>query len=650
MRKRKKVKNISGILSITRKGFGFVIPFEDEEYKEDIFIPAKGLNGGFDGDKVRVTVERYTDKASKLEGKVVEILERDKEEFVGTFEKVKSYGFVIPENKKIHKDIFVESDNLLKAKDGDKVCVEIIKWPKDGYSSPEGKIKSIIAGKNDPGADIKAMIIDAGIKTEFPHNVKEEVKKIPAKVRKKDISGRADFRDKRIVTIDGSESKDFDDGVSLEINDKGEYILGVHIADVSHYVEKDSALDKEALKRGNSIYLINQVVPMLPEKLSNGICSLNPEVERLTLSIIMKLDKNGKLLEHEICESVICSKARLVYDEVSDLIEGKNTALYKREPEISKDLILMGELAKKLAYNRKTRGSIEFDFDEPHIILDSKGRAKEINIAERRTANRLIEEFMLLANETIAEHFFWLEEPFIYRVHEKPDADKIREIREYIITLGMDIKLSNKGIHSRAINGLLEKVKGKPYETVISTLLLRSMKKAYYDINPLGHFGLAAKYYCHFTSPIRRYPDLMIHRIIKDIINNNITREESRKKYAKIMAFAAENSSVTERKAIELEREVNKLKMAEYMSNHIGETYEGIISGVTGYGFFVQLPNTIEGLVRVETLRGDFYEYESQKLRLTGRKRRKTFVLGQEVKVVVSSVNTTLREIEFEIV
>lgn len=641
---------IDGTLSVTRKGFGFVTPLGETDNSKDVFVPAKSLGGAFDGDLVRISSTDVKRFSGKSEGKVVKIIKRDKIGYVGTFEKVKGYGFVIPENKKIHKDIFVEGKNILNAKNGDKVFVEITSWPENDKNSPEGKITKIIAKRNSHGADIKAMIADAGIPAEFSDIADSEAKHISSKVLKRDMKGRRDLRTERIFTIDGADSKDFDDAVSLKITERGTYLLGVHIADVSHYVRRGSALDKEALERGNSVYLIDQVVPMLPKKLSNGICSLNPGVDRLALSVNMEVDREGNIIDHEIFNSVIHSKARLVYTEVSDLLEGKNASLYKREPEIAKDLMLMGELAGILFRKREKRGSIEFDFDEPNIILDKKGKVSAVEVSERRVANKLIEEFMLLANETVAEHFYWLEEPFIYRVHEKPDLDKIKEVKEYIGTLGLDIKIQNKGIHSAEINNLLNKVKGKAYESVVSTLLLRSMKKAYYDVRCLGHFGLGTQYYCHFTSPIRRYPDLMIHRIIKDIISCDYSVSELKKRYTGSVEEAAALSSASERKAVELEREVNKLKMTEYMADHIGEVFYGVISGVTGYGFFVQLPNTIEGMVRLENLRDDFYEYKSKKISLIGMRTGKTYSLGQEVRVVLTSANVMMREIEFEVI
>lgn len=647
---RKTAKSIIGTVSVAKKGYGFVLPDESYGMKEDIFIPAKGIAGALDGDTVRISLEKSRRPFGKPEGRITEVLIRGNTSFVGTFEQVKAYGFVIPENKKIHRDIFIESGNIGKAKSGDKVRVEITKWSEDGYSSPEGKVVEIIAKRNESNADIKAILANAGIETKFPEAVTKETSKIDRTVKKKDLKGRHDFRDKRTVTIDGKDSKDFDDAVSLEMAENGNYILGVHIADVSHYVKSGTALDEEALKRGNSIYLVDQVVPMLPEKLSNGICSLNPEVDRLTLSIVMEIDRGGNVVSHDIMNSVICSNARLVYDEVSDLLEGKNTSLYKRYPQISEDLIMMGELAGILSEKRIKRGSIEFEFDEPYIVVDAKGKVKDIKIHERRTANRMIEEFMLLANETVAEHFYWLKQPFVYRVHERPDIEKIREIREYIRTIGLDIKLQNTGVHSAEINNLLVRIKGEPYEAVVSTLLLRAMKKAYYDVESLGHFGLGTSYYCHFTSPIRRYADLTIHRIIKDTIDGKVLLDDEWvKKHMHDTEVAAIAASETERVAIELEREVNKLKMAEYMESHIGDRYSGVISGVNSYGFFVQLPNTIEGLVRVESIKEDYYEYDKKRFCLVGKKTGKMYTIGKEVEVIVTDVDMMLREIDFEI-
>lgn len=640
--KKNKRKTVIGTLSKHKKGFGFVIP-EDET--EDIYISAQSIHGAMNGDLVEVDlIPEYLWKSSR-EGIIIQVVKRNLTEVVGTFEKNKRFGFVVPEGRKNNEDVFIRKKNFSGARRGDKVIAQITKYPNE-ENSAEGKITEIISRHGEPGGDIKALVREAGLRETFPSRVNAEAKAMS----KMEVlpEGRRDLREKNIVTIDGADSKDFDDGVSIERLPGGNYLLGVHIADVTHYVKEDGPMDKEALKRGNSVYLLDQVIPMLPKKLSNGICSLNPHVDRLTLSVDIEITPDGDVVNHEIYESIIHSKGRLVYTDVSDMLEHKDTALMKENRDIYEDLLLMDELAKILRRKRELRGSLDFDLDEAYITLNGEGIPVSVDIAERRTANKLIEEFMLLANETVAEHFFWLELPFVYRVHETPSAEKMEEFKTFIQGFGLTIKGSLDSVHPKTLGNLLKTVEGKSYEGIINSVMLRSMQKAFYGIECQGHFGLSLKYYCHFTSPIRRYPDLMIHRIIKASINGKLDGKTI-KKYRAKAEEVADISSTTERQAINLEREVEKLKKAEYMSYHIGAHYAGVISGVTNFGIYVELENTVEGMIRLDSLTDDYYDYEPAKYRVIGQRTRKTYGLGEPVEILVASVNVENREINFEL-
>ncbi|MCL2437029.1 MAG: ribonuclease R, partial [Clostridiales bacterium] len=531
------------------------------------------------------------------------------------------------------------------AQRGDKVVAKIVKYPDKEYSA-EGKITEIIGRAGEPGSDIKALIRQYNLTEAFPAKVIAESKSAMSKPY--EISQRVDLRNKVVFTIDGADAKDLDDAVSIEKNQDGNYVLGVHIADVSFYVKEDGALDKEALKRGNSVYLIDQVIPMLPKALSNGICSLSKGEDRLTLSINMEITPNGQIVNHQIYESVIHSCERMVYTDVSDILEHKNAKLIKKYDHIYQEILLMNELAAILNQRRVQRGSLNFDLDEAYIRLDSKGKAESVGIAERRTANKIIEEFMLAANETIAERFFWLDTPFVYRVHAKPSLEKMEEFKVFIKNFGLILKGNAENIHPRALSELLTQVDGKPYEGVVNTVMLRAMKKALYSTECEGHFGLGLKYYCHFTSPIRRYPDLIIHRIIKETLAAPLNKGRI-KALKKKTENAAETASTTEKRALELEREVEKMKKTEYMSYHIGEVFEGVISGVMSYGLYVELPNTIEGMIRVDSIDDDFYDYEPQKYRIIGRRTNKIFSLGDKIKIIVKSADVVERQIDFAI-
>ncbi|MCR5481496.1 MAG: ribonuclease R [Clostridia bacterium] len=616
----------------------------------DVFIGISKMNGAMNGDTVIAYLSpRSKWRGEKSEGAIGKILVRGCRQTVGTFSRDKKYGFVIPDDKRFSEDIYVRRNDFHGAFPGDKVLVVITKYPDAGQSA-EGKITEIIARDGEPGADIKSLIRAYGLRETFPSRANAEAKavsRIPGGGL--DPENRRDLRDRIIITIDGADSKDFDDAVSIEKLSNGNYMLGVHIADVSHYVAENGPLDKEAFKRGNSVYLINQVVPMLPKALSNGICSLNPDVDRYTLSVDMEVSPQGVVVSHDIYESIIHSKARMVYDDVSDIIENNDKLLTEKYKKICPDIYLMQELSLILRDAREKRGSIDFDFDEAHITLDEEGIPLSVDLSLRRSANRMIEEFMLLANTTVAEHFAWMEIPFVYRVHEKPATDKIEELKTFLRSFGIILKGNPENIHPKALNDILMKVHGMPYENVISTVILRAMKKAFYDVECGGHFGLSMKYYCHFTSPIRRYPDLMIHRIIKEVLHGSLSEARIRE-LGKITAAAAETSSATERQAMELEREVEKMKKAEYLSYHEGEEFDGIVSGVTNFGMYVQLANTIEGMIRVEDLHDDYYDYDAKNYRLLGRLSHRVYTLGDRVRIKVLAASAESRQIDFALV
>lgn len=643
MAKKKKRNVIQGTITKHRKGFGFVV---SDDIDKDIFISAPSMNGAMNGDEVEVDlIPDYLWRESP-EGIITKILKRNTVEVVGTFEKSKKFGFVIPESKKFKEDIFIRKKDFSGAQRGDKVVVSITKYP-DRYNSAEGRITEIISRFGQPGGDIKAIARTYDMRETFPSRVNAEAKAMKRKgIGTEDVKKRKDLRNKKVFTIDGADSKDFDDAVSIEILKNGNYLLGVHIADVSHYVENGGFLDKEALKRGTSVYLLDQVIPMLPKALSNDICSLNPNEDRLTLSVDMEITQRGVIVNHEIYESIINSCERLIYDDISDLLENDDKDMSVRYKDIKNELLMMNDLAIALRKRRYERGSLDFDLDESYIKLDKRGVPISVDIAQRRTANKLIEEFMLIANETVAEHFYWMEIPFVYRVHEKQDNEKIDKLKVFLQSFGIILKGNSDSIHPKAISNILEQVKGKSNENVVSSVTLRSMQKAFYSTSCEGHFGLALKYYCHFTSPIRRYPDLMIHRIIKWVISNEVTSKGT-KYFAKMAENAAELSSAAERKAIEAEREVEKLKKAEYMTYHIGEEFDGVISGVTNFGLYVQLENTIEGLIKIDSLYDDYYDYNQEKYALMGRRTNKVYKLGDKIRIFVDDVNTDRSEINF---
>lgn len=634
---------VTGKFQGNQRGFGFVMP----EDGVDVFIPISGVNGAMNGDYVIARVVKEEKSGKRCEGEIVRIVTRANKTVVGTFEDSRNFGFVVAEEKKINQDIFIPKKCKKGAKTGDVVIADITSWP-SGRRNPEGKITDILGRKDEKGIDILTVIKKNGLPENFPEKVEKYVQKIPDEIPKEEYKKRKDLRNLTIVTIDGEDAKDLDDAVSIQKLDNGNFYLGVHIADVSNYVGDMSPLDKEALKRGTSVYLIDRVIPMLPKKLSNGICSLNPKTDRLTLSCFMEIDSNGNVVDHEIFESIIKTSERMTYTDVTSILKGDNQEVLDRYDYLVSTFQTMAELSKILYKKRMKRGAVDFDFEECEIILDKLGRPVEIRPAERGIANHIIEEFMLVCNETIAEHMFWSNMPFVYRIHEDPDEEKLMYFNEFVHNLGYTIRWGEE-VHPKALQGIIEKVKGKKEETVVSTLLLRSMKQARYSPKCTGHFGLAARYYCHFTSPIRRYPDLIIHRIIKKYINGQLDEKEIKRFNIKV-EYASKQSSEMERIAQDAEREVDDLKKAEYMSKRIGKQYTGIVSSVTNFGMFVELENTVEGLVHLSTMSDDYYIYDDRHLSLVGEKSRNTYKLGDEVVIKVLKVDMSAHEIYFELI
>ena len=625
----------------TQKGFGFVV-VEGED--EDIFISPSDVNGALNKDTVQIVIKE-SQTGKRREGKVVTIIERGKSEIIGTFTKSKNFGFVIPDDHKFGSDIYISKKDSMGAVTGHKVVVELTEYGGAGRK-PEGKVVEIIGHINDPGVDILSIVKANGIPMEFPEEVMKQVEGIPDEVLAEEKVGREDIRHLQTVTIDGEDAKDLDDAITLTREGDG-YLLGVHIADVTHYVTENSPLDKEALKRATSVYLVDRVIPQLPHKLSNGICSLNAGCDRLALSCFMHINKKGEVTDHRIAETLINVDRRMTYTDVNKIVEFHDKETCAKYDGFVEFFDLMEEAAEVLREKRRKRGSIDFDFPESKIILDEKGKPIEIKPYERNKATRIIEDFMLIANETIAQNFFWQEVPFVYRTHENPDPEKIIKLGIFINNFGYTIKGAGEEIHPKEIQKLLGRIEGTPEEALISRLTLRSMKQAKYSVNNEGHFGLATQYYCHFTSPIRRYPDLQIHRIIKESINGKLT-EKRISHYNKILPEVANQSSLCESRADEAERATEKLKKVEYMQKHIGETFEGVISGMITWGIYVELPNTVEGLVRVTSLKDDYYFYDEEKYQMVGEHTNKVYNLGEKVKVVVVTADKVLRTIDFE--
>lgn len=630
----------TGMFTGNNKGFGFVT-IEGQE--RDIFIPPDKTGGAMHGDRVQIIMETPGGDR-RPEGAVKRVLEHANQNLVGFYQKNKSFGFVIPDNQKISKDIFIPQGKDMGAVTGHKVMVRVTDYGSEN-NKPEGIITEIIGHINDPGTDILSIVKAYGLPEEFPPEVMKQVSRLPEEVTEAARQGRRDIRDWQTVTIDGEDAKDLDDAVTISRTGEG-YRLGVHIADVTNYITEGSPLDEEALRRGTSVYLVDRVIPMLPHKLSNGICSLNAGTDRLALSCIMDLDRQGRVLGHEIAETVICVDRRMTYTAVNAIVTDREEAVMEEYAAFVDMFDLMKELADLLRDRRRQRGSIDFDLPESKVILDERGKAADIKPYERNAATKIIEDFMLLANETIAEDYFWQELPFIYRTHDVPDPEKMKRLGTFINNFGYTIKASNGEVHPKELQKLLGRIEGSEEELLISRLTLRSMKQARYMPVCTGHFGLAAKYYTHFTSPIRRYPDLQIHRIMKENLRGGLN-EQRISHYDKILQGVAVQCSQTERRAEEAERETVKLKKCEYMSGRVGEIFEGVISGVTTWGFYVELANTVEGLVHVNDLDDDYYLFSEEAMELRGETGRNVYKLGQKLRVEVAGTDRLMKTIDF---
>lgn len=625
------------------RGFGFVTP---DAGGEDIFIPASETMGAMQKDRVLYKVLHKAEKGKKADGVIVRILERGQQRIVGTFEAgSKGYGFVVADDKKIAKDIFISRENTKGAVTGHKVVVEITDYGED-RRNPEGKVIEILGHINDPGVDILSVIRRYELAVEFPEEVYAEIEHLGTEVAEADKKGREDLRDLLTITIDGADAKDLDDAVSLKRLGNGNFELGVHIADVSHYVRENTALDKEAYARGTSVYLVDRVIPMLPHKLSNGICSLNPHVDRLALSCLMEVNGRGEVVSHRILESVINSDYRMTYTAVREILEDGAPALLEQYAEILPMLEDMEELRQILGEKRRKRGSVNFDLPESKIILDENGKPIDIKPYEKSIATNMIEEFMLVCNETIAENSFWQEMPFMYRSHQEPDEDKLEKMEQFLRGFGYYLRKKDGEIHPRELQKVLQKAEETDEERIITRMVLRSMMQARYTAENGGHFGLAAKYYCHFTSPIRRYPDLEIHRMIKKMLHGELD-EKASAYYRRKMPDWAKHCSKQERVAEDAERDTDALKKVEFMEDKVGQIYEGIISGVTNWGIYVELPNTIEGMVALSQMDDDYYEFDEKKMLVFGKRTKKSYRLGDKVLVSVAKVDRMMGTIDF---
>mgnify|MGYP002601448763 FL=1 len=628
-----------------RKGFGFVE--SDEEYTQDLFIPAADVNGAMHNDRVVAEITKPATDERRAEGAIIKVLEREITKVVGEFQSNKTFGFVIADEKKFNQDIYIPKKYFSGAKDGDKVVVQITVWPQAGRK-PEGKIIEVLGPKGEKEVEILSIIRAHGLPEEFPKKVLEEAQKVAVPISQEEIDRRLDIRDLNIFTIDGEDAKDLDDAISIERLSNGNFKLGVHIADVTHYVHEKSKLDKEALKRATSVYLVDTVIPMLPKTLSNGVCSLNPHEDKLTLSVFMEIDRKGNVKQYDIKETIINSKARMTYTEVSDILEHDDEELKAKYSHVVEEFKIAEVLAKILMERRSRRGAIDFDFPEAKIILTPEGKVSDIKEYERRISNRIIEEFMLITNETVAEHYFWLNIPFVYRIHETPSPEKMQELGKFVSTFGYTIKGDLEEVHPKALQSIISAIKGKREEEAISTIMLRSLKQARYSPECSGHFGLAAQYYSHFTSPIRRYPDLQIHRIMKEHLNNKINKKRQ-EQLVNIVDYASTQSSERERAADLAERDVKDYYKAVYMEDKVGEEFDGVVSSVTSFGMFIELPNTVEGLSRLANMGDDYYIYDEMTYTIIGERTRKTYRIGDPVRIKVANVNVDLREIDFKI-
>ncbi|MEF7439009.1 ribonuclease R [Paenibacillus lautus] len=641
---------LRGRLQAHAKGFAFLIP--DDREHPDVYIHANDLKSAMNGDTVLVRISSKSSDGGKMEGEVVRIVTRAVTQVVGVFQNHEAYGFVLPDDKRINRDIFIPKHAINGAVDGVKVVVKLVSYP-EGRAAAEGEIEEILGHKDDPGVDILSIIRKHQLPEGFPEEVLAEADAAPDAITEEEIvqQGRRDLRGLNIVTIDGEDAKDLDDAVNVERLPNGNYRLGVHIADVSYYVRDRSELDKEAYNRGCSVYLVDRVIPMLPHRLSNGICSLNPQVDRLTMSCEMEFNDQMKVVKHDIFTSVIRTKERMTYNNVRKILVDEDPELIERYGDLVEDFRLMRELALKLRNRRMRRGAVDFDFVESKVIVDENGKPVDIVKRERSIAEQIIEEFMLAANETVAEHFHWMKVPFIYRIHEDPDQEKLQNFMAFAANFGYHVKGRGNAIHPRALQSLLDDIQGTKEQTVLSTMMLRSMKQAKYDAESTGHFGLAAEYYSHFTSPIRRYPDLVIHRVIREVLESGGSLNESRhEQLAGRMADIAQQSSERERVAVDAERDTEALKKAEFMLDKVGEEFEGIISSVTSFGMFIELENTVEGLIRLSAMTDDYYHFDEGHMALIGERTSKVYRIGDDVKVRVANVNMDEHTIDFEMV
>ncbi len=629
------------------RGYGFV---RIEGQEDEIFIAKENSLNALNGDHVLIEITEEKNKIKSAEGKVVRILKREKDTLVGTFQNSKIFGFVVPDDKNFGTDIFISKKNFGKAKNNQKVLVKITKYPQNGKKA-EGKIIEVLGNMNDAGVDMLSIIKEYKLPAKFSEQVKEEAIKCGNEIDRSEISKRVDLRDKTIFTIDGEDAKDLDDAVGVEKLQNGNYKLEVHIADVSYYVKENSLLDQEALIRGTSIYMLGNVIPMLPKELSNGICSLNAGVDRFTLSCTMEIDTKGNVVSSEIYKGVICVTERMSYTDVQKILDKSDEAVLEKYSKYIKDFEAMEELAKILKARRIENGYLNLDIPESKIELDIEGKAVKIGKYKTTFANEIIEQFMLTANETVAEKFYWLDAPFIYRVHEEPDIDKVNELNKFLYNFGLKIKANKDNVYPKEFAKVLEEIKGKEEERVISTLILRTLKLARYEPENKGHFGIASKYYCHFTSPIRRYPDLFIHRVISKYLENNyILDDEDIIRLKKQSEDRSKQSSEREKVATEVERDAEKMKKAEYMEGKVGEEFEGIISSITPFGMFVELDNTVEGLVRFDNMGNEYFIYDEERKVLIGERTNKTYKIGDKVDIRVIKASKQLREIDFEIV
>ncbi|GAE92802.1 3'-to-5' exoribonuclease RNase R [Gracilibacillus boraciitolerans JCM 21714] len=643
-----KMNLIRGTIQMHAKGgFAFLLP--EDEAMEDVYINHADLASAMNGDKVFVRVDRRDDDGKRSEGIVVRVIERNTTEIIGTYDDNGAFGFVIADDKRIPHDIFVPKSEAKGAVEGHKVIVEITKYP-EGRKSAEGKVIEILGHKNDPGMDILSIIYKNGIAIDFPQDVLEQAENISEEITEAELKDRRDLRGEMIVTIDGADAKDLDDAVTVKKLDNGNYKLGVYIADVTYYVKEGTPMDREAFERGTSAYLVDRVIPMIPHRLSNGICSLNPQVDRLVLGCDMEITSNGEVVNHEIFQAVINTTERMTYTAINKILADKNPETIERYNNLVPMFQNMEDLAAVLRKNRFGRGAIDFDFKEAQVMVDEEGKAIDVVIRERSVGERLIEEFMLCANETIAEHFHWMDVPFIHRIHEDPDPAKLQSFFEFIARFGYVVKGTSNEIHPQALQQVLEKVEGSDEEMIISKLMLRSMKQAKYDAQGIGHFGLATEFYTHFTSPIRRYPDLIVHRLIRTYLIEKKLDATTRNHWKDLLPEIAKHSSLKERAAVDAEREVDDLKKAEYMQDKIGEEYEGVISSVTNFGLFVELANTVEGLVHVSYLTDDYYHFDERAYAMIGGERTgNVFQVGDAITVKVAQVNLDERAVDFEI-